>query len=287
MITYNRGLFGVLNLDDMEEQPLVLLDGGIERRCQEEYDFRNDCRSGYEGYLFQYTLKGQGVFERGGEVYPVAKGCGFLVEFPEKSRYYLPRKENCEWEFLYLHFTGDAARPFAEKLRRILPEVFPLEEESRPIRMALKLQQRLTKGERLRNYEGGEFLYSFLCELLREAEHPGTQRKSPCVQNAAELMEREYRGIAGVEALAEKLEVSPAHLSRIFKTEMGISPLSYLTRLRLQSAMNDLLGTEESVDQIARRNGFSSGNYFSKIFRKHVGLSPGRYREINRWEQKG
>lgn len=286
-MAYNKGLFGVLNLDDMEEQPLILLDGGIERRYQEEYDYRNDCRSGYEGYLFQYTLKGQGVFERGEEVYQVTKGHGFLVDFPENSRYYLPQGESCEWEFLYLHFAGNAARPFAEKIQRILPQVFPLGEESRPVRMALKLQQRLTKGERLRDYEGGEFLYSFLCELLREAEHPGTQRKSPCVQNAAEFMEREYRVMAGVEALAERLEVSPAHLSRIFKMEMGISPLSYLTRLRLQSAMNDLLDTEETIEQIAGRNGFSNGNYFSKIFRKHVGISPGRYREINRWGQKG
>lgn len=283
MIAYKRGLFGVLNLDDMEEQPLVLLDGGIECRFQEEYDFHNDSREGYEGYLFQYTLKGEGIFEKEGKRQRVPKGCGFLVEFPDKSRYYLPEGEESRWEFLFLHFTGSGAAPFVKKLRRILPEVFILEEESRPVHMAVKMQQRLTEGERLRKYEGGEFLYGFLCALLREGEHPETQVKSVYVQNAARYMEREYRTLQGVEALAEKLEVSPAHLSRIFKTELGISPLAYLTSLRLQSAMNDLLGTEKSVEQIARENGFSSGNYFCKIFRKHVGLSPGRYREINRW----
>ena len=38
---YNRGIFGVLNQDDMEEQPLVLQDGGVERRCGVAFDFIN------------------------------------------------------------------------------------------------------------------------------------------------------------------------------------------------------------------------------------------------------
>ena len=82
---YNRGIFGVLNQDDMEEQPLVLLDGGVERRCGEEYDFINDSRPGYEGFLFQYTLLGEGVYEKNGFRHTVGRGRGFLIQFPEKA----------------------------------------------------------------------------------------------------------------------------------------------------------------------------------------------------------
>ena len=89
---YNRGIFGVLNQDDMEEQPLVLLDGGVERRCGEAYDFINDSRPGYEGFLFQYTLLGEGVYEKNGFRHAVGRGRGFLIQFPEKSRYFLFRE---------------------------------------------------------------------------------------------------------------------------------------------------------------------------------------------------
>ena len=70
---------------------------------------------------------------------------------------------------------------------------------------------------------------------------------------------------------------------------MCIRDRAYLTGLRLQSAMNDLLGTEHGIDSIARTNGFSNGNYFAKIFRKHVGISPGSYRESNgsKYSRKG
>lgn len=278
---YNRGIFGVLNQDDMEGQPLVLLDGGVEGRLGETYDFYNDDRPGYEGFLFQYTLGGEGVFEKNNSGYKVRRGQGFLVQFPEKSRYYLENGRDEPWEFLYLHFLGDGAIPFVRKIRNICPNLMSLDESSSPIRMALHLQKRLTNGERLQKYEGGEFLYRFLCALLRETEHPAAQKKSSVVQRAAEIMEEEYQRLTGIEELAARLDLSPEHLSRAFKDEMGSAPLSYLTGLRLQSAMNDLLDTEWSIDSIARRNGFSNGNYFAKIFRKHVGISPGSYRESN------
>lgn len=278
---YNRGIFGVLNQDDMEGQPLVLLDGGVESRLGETYDFFNDDRPGYEGFLFQYTLGGEGVFEKNNSGYKVRRGQGFLVQFPEKSRYYLENGRDEPWEFLYLHFLGDGAIPFVRKIRNICPNLMSLDESSPPIRMALHLQKRLTNGERLQKYEGGEFLYRFLCALLRETEHPAAQKKSSAVQRAAEIMEEEYPRLTGIEELAARLDLSPEHLSRAFKDEMGRAPLSYLTGLRLQSAMNDLLGTEWSIDSIARKNGFSNGNYFAKIFRKHVGISPGSYRESN------
>lgn len=278
---YNRGIFGVLNQDDMEGQPLVLLDGGVESRLGETYDFYNDDRPGYEGFLFQYTLGGEGVFEKNNFGYKVRRGQGFLVQFPEKSRYYLENGRDEPWEFLYLHFLGDGAIPFVRKIRNICPNLMSLDESSPPIRMALHLQKRLTNGVRLQKYQGGEFLYRFLCALLRETEHPAAQKKSSAVQRAAEIMEEEYPRLTGIEELAARLDLSPEHLSRAFKDEMGRAPLSYLTGLRLQSAMNDLLGTEWSIDSIARKNGFSNGNYFAKIFRKHVGISPGSYRESN------
>lgn len=84
-----------------------------------------------------------------------------------------------------------------------------LDENSPPVRMALHLQKRLTSGERLQKYEGGEFLYRFLCALLRETEHPVTQKKSSSVQKAAEIMEEEYRRLGGIEELAARLDISP------------------------------------------------------------------------------
>lgn len=105
---YYLGVFGVLDLDPMENQPLKLIDGGIEQRFWEKYDYENGKRSGYSRYLFQYTLQGAGKFCKDGQCRRGSESMGFLVHFPEHSRYYLSADSGEIWEFIYLHFDPSA-----------------------------------------------------------------------------------------------------------------------------------------------------------------------------------
>lgn len=279
---YRKGLFGVLNLHEMKDEPLVLLDGGIECRHAESYDFHNGDRTEYGGFLFQYTLRGSGIYEKEGRSLCAGEGKGFLVRFPENSRYYLPGDAETPWEFLYLHFEGSAAEPFVQRVRELCPDLLVLDPDSAPVRMALNLQERMIGKEQLEKYEGGEFLYRFLCALLREIERPGTGRTGTVADRAAQYIKEFCRSVPGIEEVAESLGVSPEHLSRCFRKEFGVPPMEYLTRLRIQGAINDLLGSEKSVECVARENGFSNGNYFGKVFRRYMGMSPGDYRKRKR-----
>lgn len=275
---YRMGSFGILDLSDLEENPLVLIDGGIEARQSGNYYFDNERRKEYHGYLFQYTLRGSGCYEKNGKCFEVKAGEGFLVSFPEKSRYYFPKKKEEKWEFIYLHFDGAMARPFVEKINQLAESPFSLNLYSPPVEMALSLQKKLTGGGRLKKYEGGEFLYRFLCALLRELENPSCKNENGVIEDAVRIMEEEYGTLESVESLADRLGLSFAHFSRSFKERMGAAPITYLTRIRLQGAMNDLLNTEEGLQAIAEKNGFSGRNYFCKVFRKVVGVTPTEYR---------
>lgn len=278
MREYQRGSFGVLDLDDMEEKPMILYDGGVEFRQKEPYGFYNENRRGYGGYLFQYTLSGSGIFEQDGQPRRVEKGQAFLVSFPEKSKYYLPKEQQGGWEFAYLHFGGVAAKPFVDKIKTEYGSLFWINPGSQPVCMMLALHEKQMQGAGLRKYEGGEFLYRFLCALLRELEQPPETGRSPVVRMACEIMEQEYGTLEGVEALASRLGVSLAHFSRIFKEKNGISPIRYLTNIRIQKAMNDLLNTEYNLREISERNGFSGQNYFCKVFHRVTGMTPMEYR---------
>ena len=80
-----EGVFGVLNLDALDGAPLTLLDGGVERRAGEAYDYYNGNRTEYGGFLFQYTLRGEGVFERDGKKYKVTEAEGFSFGFRRRA----------------------------------------------------------------------------------------------------------------------------------------------------------------------------------------------------------
>lgn len=275
---YHHGTFGILDMDEMEERPLILYDGGIEERMDEAYDFQNENRKGYGGYLFQYTLAGKGIFEKEGVPHPVERGTAFLVAFPEESRYYLPKGRDGKWEFCYLHFDGMAAKPFVDKIRDGYGSLLAINPGSIPVCMILTLHEKMMSGGGLKKYEGGEFLYGFLGALLRELEQPAGTDRGPLVRRACEIMEQEYGTLEGLEALAGRLDVSSAHFSRVFKAKTGIAPIQYLTHIRVQNAMNDLLNTEDRLTVISERNGFSGENYFCKVFRRMAGMTPMEYR---------
>lgn len=282
MTEYTMGSFGVLNIDDMEDPPFTLLDGGMERRFQEKYDFCNEKRPEYKGYLFQYTLSGSGYLEKGGICSKLGTETGFFVQFPEQSRYYLSKECETAWEFVYLHFDGTAVTPFADKMKELCKAAFQLKRNSLPVQLALQIQNKMINGYRLQKYEGGEFVHRFLCALLREIESPSCEKKHSVIYTAVQIMEREYMVLESIENLARELGISFAHFTRCFRKEMGISPIRYLTNLRIQAAMNGLLNTDETLDAIAEKNGFSNSNYFCKVFCKNVGMSPTEYRRRKR-----
>ena len=83
-----------------------------------------------------------------------------------------------------------------------------------------------------------------------------------------------------VSRLAEEACVTPNHLSKLFKRELGISPLDYLLVRRLEHASKLLRGTPMTVREIAFACGFENETYFNRQFRKFMGLSPGKYRKL-------
>lgn len=97
------------------------------------------------------------------------------------------------------------------------------------------------------------------------------------VQDAQKLVEEQYPYLQGSSDLAELLQVSPEHLIRQCKKHLGISPTQYLIQHKLEKSKHLLLTDNLYVDTVANLVGFSSGNYFSKVFRKHYGISPTEY----------
>ncbi len=82
-----------------------------------------------------------------------------------------------------------------------------------------------------------------------------------------------------VEAVAEELNISPAHLRRIFHRVFGASPVQFIRRARITRATNLMTVPGLCFEEIARQCGFSSYPYFCRVFREVTGMTPARYRE--------
>lgn len=81
-----------------------------------------------------------------------------------------------------------------------------------------------------------------------------------------------------VEALAEVVELSPFHFSRVFKQSTGMTPLQFVTGERITHAQQFIRETSRSLIQIGLEAGYTSPSYFAKVFRRLTGVTPTEFR---------
>ena len=83
-----------------------------------------------------------------------------------------------------------------------------------------------------------------------------------------------------VEKLAQVADVSASRLAHLFRAELGMSVRSYLTRVRVTIAQDLLAHTDDKLEAIAGRVGFSDMFHLSRVFRKVTGQAPSVYRRL-------
>jgi AraC-like DNA-binding protein len=98
------------------------------------------------------------------------------------------------------------------------------------------------------------------------------------VTNLINYVKDNYRSQLNMDVLTGISGMSESHVLRSFKQYLGCSPFQYINRLRLSAATDALIQTDRSITEIALDLGFNDSNYFTRSFRKHLGLSPREYR---------
>jgi AraC-like DNA-binding protein len=82
-----------------------------------------------------------------------------------------------------------------------------------------------------------------------------------------------------IQVLADIAKLNPTYFSNLFSQCMGLSPIQYINKRRVEEAQQLLLSTDQTLYQIARQVGFTDEYYFSRVFKKTVGIAPDHYRK--------
>jgi AraC-like DNA-binding protein len=100
----------------------------------------------------------------------------------------------------------------------------------------------------------------------------------PSVALLLDLLESRPQHAWSVAELASRANVDSSYLSRIFRAQVGLPPMTYLSRLRAERAAQLLAATERSVAQVGRDVGWRDPTHFSRRFHELIGLTPTEYR---------
>ena len=98
------------------------------------------------------------------------------------------------------------------------------------------------------------------------------------LETIADYIEEHLEQKLSLNELANLLNLSPYHFTRLFQQSVGIAPYQYVVKCRIRRAKNLLRQTDLAIAQIAKRTGFSSHSCFTKAFRKSTAVSPKVYR---------
>jgi AraC family transcriptional regulator of adaptative response / methylphosphotriester-DNA alkyltransferase methyltransferase len=98
------------------------------------------------------------------------------------------------------------------------------------------------------------------------------------ILTAQSIIEKEYASALTLDQLSKQVGMSKYHLHRTFKKIVGVTPMEYMTKIRISKSAELLMQTDLSITQIAHEVGYRSSSHFNVIFRNHLGCSPTVYR---------
>lgn len=98
------------------------------------------------------------------------------------------------------------------------------------------------------------------------------------IHSIMRFMQEHLREDISLSMLSDEFHMNPQYISQLFKSEMGVGFLAYLTNIRMEHAKKLLLASSLSIGEIAEESGYGDYRVFTKAFKKSEGVTPSQFR---------
>lgn len=151
------------------------------------------------------------------------------------------------------------------------------------------LEKNLAYVNRLMQIDTQEDLCAWISTALNEfielVYSSQDARKVTQIRPAINYIDANYDKPITLAEIARASHLSVSRLAHLFKEQMGITPIDYVTGVRIERAKELLLGTDQSCTEICFQAGYNNQSYFTRTFKSLVGMTPRQFRVQNRREE--
>lgn len=123
-------------------------------------------------------------------------------------------------------------------------------------------------------------LLSYALQLLVESES-GRRRGSNLFHGICIYIQENFHRVISRESIAARFNISPSHLSRLFRQQGHMRLADYISWVRIDRAKFMLKKYRFRLEEVANRCGYSDVNYFCRVFKEKTGLTPTEYRSLS------
>lgn len=261
----------------VSDQPFFVSGCGIYRLIRQRV-MLTQRPEGRRDYQLLYVSSGKAFFTFDGQEQEAAAGSMALYRPGESQRYYYYAED--EPEVCWIHFSGSAASEMLDKIGFSQSHILSLGHSFN----FSELFSRIIVELQLRRPCFEEFLCLLLQELFQGIQRSQLESFADRFRNQKEMEEsvrffnESFSQNICIEEYAKNQHMSVCWFIRCFKRYMGITPMQYLTSIRIGKAKELLKNTNYSIQEIGGLVGYENPLYFSRIFHKQTGHSPSAYR---------
>ncbi len=235
-------------------------------------------RKNYNSLLITHILDGSFTYIKDGKHTTARKGDTVILDCYKPHEYYT----NDSFESIWIHIAGANSYELFEEIERSEGNLI----KCKDIQHLRKLLFRIFDGMK-GDYPTTELsvsldIYKIFTELLnpQSTKSKGENSYEDSIQIVKEYIAENLNESLTVGALAETINMSSSHFSRVFKQQTGFSPYDYILISRLNRAKYLLQVTDMTVSAIAYEIGFNSESNFIYFFTENEGISPGKFRKL-------
>lgn len=240
-------------------------------------------RQGCADNILFYCINGKGWYTLGNRSYEV--GPNEYMILPVTTKYIRYGADNDDpWTIYWVHFTGGDMSTFNRTLHIAEddgPRKIPFNEKG--IGIWETMYQSLEMGYSTENICNANFcLYQFIATFLFSDHHLKEKDGSGKDIISATIlhMRKKVHQKLTVEDLANQHGISASYFSNVFRKATGMPPLDYFIHLKIQKACQLLYVKEIKIKSVAEAIGYDDPYYFSRLFKKHMKVSPEQYRVL-------
>lgn len=233
-------------------------------------------------YQLIYIHSGCGVFDFGDDKERSISAGNIVIYRPnemQKYTYYGKDKPVVYW----IHFTGNNISALFENYGiDLVKQVIPVGCSAEYVQLFNKiiLELQLKRD----NYaECSMLLFKQLLIAMGRAtinnEHSSIVTDKLSIESATNYFHEHFHDQILIDKYLEEKNINANAFFKKFKAYTGVSPLQYLLDIRLSNAKSLLASTEYTISEISSIVGYDNPLYFSRLFHKHIGMSPREYRK--------
>lgn len=279
MIVLPKMVKKILSTSIMTQQ-FYITDIGYYPKAKNHFRQRKD---GTNEYIFIYCIEGEGWIKLNGKLFNVLPNSFFIV--PKGVKHSYASDNNNPWTIYWAHFSGTVAKFLFERYYSIAQPIQAIPFESNRIEKFNKIYTILEKSYAAPQLEyasilGLNLMASFIYEKVDEIAKNGN--KGDLVDSIITYLNQNLHELLRSEDIAEKFNCSSSYIFALFKKRTGYSLIHYFNLKKIQKACEFLKYTDLSIKEISHKLGFQDPLYFSRIFKKYMGLPPKGYKSLHR-----